>query len=122
MQDIGTLGGPESAAYAVNRDGSVIVGTSLTNSMSDSNACFVWTASTGMQNLVTVLDAAGVHTADNWAQLNSLVGISADGTGHGRLWPQPTYPSLSVWPMDSISGSSSYAVRVSLQRVSMSGV
>jgi probable HAF family extracellular repeat protein len=26
MVDIGTLGGPESAAYATNKDGSVIVG------------------------------------------------------------------------------------------------
>jgi probable HAF family extracellular repeat protein len=80
MQDIGTLGGPESAALAVSRDGAVIVGTSLTSGLSDSNEFFRWTAKTGMQDLKTVLQEAGVHTADNWVQLSSAVGISADGT------------------------------------------
>lgn len=80
MVDIGTLGGPESAAFAVNKDGTVIVGTSLTNGTSDSNQMFRWTLKTGMQNLLTVLQAAGVHSADKWVQLSSIVGVSADGT------------------------------------------
>lgn len=99
MQDIGTLGGPESAAFAVNKDGTVIVGSSLTSSTSDSNACFVWTANSGMQNLVTVLDAAGVHAADKWVQLANLVGISVYGTvmvGYG-LSPKTSQFPFGQW-------------------------
>jgi probable HAF family extracellular repeat protein len=95
MQDIGTLGGPESAGFAVNGDGSVIVGSSLTTSESDSNHCFIWTAAGGMQDLVTVLDAAGVHTGDTWVTLDTLVGISADGTtmvGYGQSPKTKAYP------------------------------
>jgi uncharacterized membrane protein len=66
MQDIGTLGGPESAAYAVNKDGSVIAGTLLTSGSTGSNHSLVWTRTNGMQDLKTILDAAGVHTSDNW--------------------------------------------------------
>lgn len=80
MQDIGTLGGPESVAYAASQDGSVIVGTSLNSSLSDSNDAFIWTASTGMLSLRSVLDSDGVHSADNWVRVTSATGISADGT------------------------------------------
>jgi probable HAF family extracellular repeat protein len=80
MQDIGTLGGPESAAFAVNKDGTVIVGSSLTSGSTGSSHMFRWTAKTGMQDLKTVLQAAGVHTADKWVSLDTVDGISADGT------------------------------------------
>jgi uncharacterized membrane protein len=63
MQDIDTLGGPESAAYAVNKDSSVIVGTLLTSGSTGSKS---QPRLDGMQDLETILDAAGVHTADNW--------------------------------------------------------
>lgn len=39
-QSIGTLGGPGSSAFAVNHDGSVIVGGSLTSQLSDSSHAF----------------------------------------------------------------------------------
>lgn len=80
MQDIGTLGGAESAALGVSKDGTVVVGTSLTSGSSGSSEFFRWTAKTGIQDIKTVLDADGVHTADNWVQLTSAVGVSADGT------------------------------------------
>jgi probable HAF family extracellular repeat protein len=80
MVDLGTLGGPESTALAVNEDGTVIVGTSLTSGLSDSNEFFRWTAETGMQDIKAVLQGDGIHTADKWVQLNSAVGVSADGT------------------------------------------
>jgi probable HAF family extracellular repeat protein len=80
MVDLGTLGGPESGAFAVNKDGSVVVGSSLTSGLSDSNHFFRWTAKTGMQDVLAVLDADGIHKADNWVQLSSLVGVSAGGT------------------------------------------
>jgi uncharacterized membrane protein len=95
MVDIGTLGGPESAAYATNKDGSVIVGTTLTSSLSDSTACFIWTAQTGMQNFKTLLDDAGVHTEDNWVTLDTLNGVSADGSvvvGYGQSPPSRGNP------------------------------
>ncbi len=95
MQDIGTLGGPESAAFAVSGDGSVIVGSSLTSSESDSNHCFIWTAGGGMQDMKTVLDTAGVHTADTWVTLDTLVGISSDGTtmiGYGQSPKTKAFP------------------------------
>ena len=74
MQDIGTLGGPESRALAANQDGSVIVGTSLTSQLSDSNHAFRWTAKTGMQDLQKLVNVPG-----NWI-LSTAVGVSADGT------------------------------------------
>jgi probable HAF family extracellular repeat protein len=95
MQDIGTLGGPESAAFAVNGDGSVIVGSSLTTGESDSNHCFIWTEAEGMQDMKAVLDTAGVHTADPWITLDSLIGISADGTvmvGYGQSPKTTAFP------------------------------
>jgi probable HAF family extracellular repeat protein len=105
MVDIGTLGGPESAAFAVNGDGSVIVGSSLTTSLSDSNHCFIWTAEGGMQDLVTVLDTAGVHTADTWVTLDTLVGISADGTtmvGYGQSPKTKAYPFGQFEPFRAV--------------------
>jgi probable HAF family extracellular repeat protein len=95
MHDIGTLGGPESAAFAVNNDGTVIVGTSLTSGSTGSSDCFIWTATNGMQELKAVLNAAGVHTADNWVQLTTLDGISADGTvivGYGLTPKTKAFP------------------------------
>ena len=74
MQDIGTLGGPESRALAANRDGSVIVGTSLTSQLSESNHAFRWTAKTGRHDLQKL-----VNTPGNWI-LSTAVGVSADGT------------------------------------------
>jgi probable HAF family extracellular repeat protein len=105
MQDIGTLGGPESAAFAVNGDGSVIVGSSLTTSLSDSNHCFIWTASAGMQDLKTVLDAANVHTADTWVTLDTLVGISTDGTvmvGYGQSPKTTAFPFGQFEPFRAV--------------------
>ena len=97
--DLGTLGGPESAAYALNKDGSVIVGTSLTSSTSDSNDAFIWTAAGGMQSLRSLLDANGVHGADNWVQVTSAAGISSNGmviTGFGLNVRSTAFP-FGVW-------------------------
>jgi uncharacterized membrane protein len=46
MVDLGTLGGAESAAFATNGDGSVIVGSSLTSGSTGSSVAFRWTAKT----------------------------------------------------------------------------
>jgi probable HAF family extracellular repeat protein len=99
MQDIGTLGGPESAAYAVSRDGKVIVGASLTDSSSGSSQAFIWTPRTGAQSLVSVLQAAGVHAADEWVVITELDGVSAAGTvmtGFGQSPRTKAFP-FGTW-------------------------
>jgi probable HAF family extracellular repeat protein len=74
MVDIGTLGGPESGAFAVNGDGSVIVGSSLTSGSTGSSVAFRWTAKTGMQDLQKLVNAP------QRLILQSAVGVSAGGT------------------------------------------
>ena len=81
MVDLGTLGGAESAAFAVNGDGSVIVGSSLTSGSTGSDHPFRWTAKTGMQDLTKLVNAP------QRLILQSAVGVSQDGTvitGNGR--------------------------------------
>lgn len=77
----------------------MIVGTSLTSGLSDSNEGFVWTARSGIQDLRAVLDSVGVHTADDWVTLYNLVGISSDGTvmvGYG-LGPRTKAFPFGQW-------------------------
>jgi probable HAF family extracellular repeat protein len=74
MVDLGTLGGPESAAFAVNGDGSVIVGSSLTSQSTGSDHAFRWTAKTGMQDISKLVNAP------QRLILQSAIGVSADGT------------------------------------------
>jgi probable HAF family extracellular repeat protein len=74
MVDIGTLGGPESAVYAANKDGSVLVGSALTGGTTDSNHAFRWTAKTGMQDLQKL-----AKMPSGWTSTAAL-GVSADGT------------------------------------------
>jgi probable HAF family extracellular repeat protein len=95
MQDLGTLPGyTTSAATAVSDDGQVVVGTVAPRPLSRSNLgydfdidCrpFVWTATTGMQDLNVILANAGVDLTG--VTLFSITGISADGKfvcGAGR--------------------------------------
>lgn len=66
MRNLGSLGGPDAGAraYAVSRDGRIVVG------VSDGHA-FRWTAETGMVDISPKLDDLAVATA---------YAISADGT------------------------------------------
>jgi len=52
MKDLGTLGGDESAAYAVSARGEVVVGWACDGS--GRKRAFLWTAAGGMQNLGTL--------------------------------------------------------------------
>jgi len=52
MQNLGTLGGPESVALGVSDDGTVVVGSSL--NASGSWRAFRWTATSGMVDLGTL--------------------------------------------------------------------
>jgi len=74
MVDLGTLGGPESGAFAVNGDGSVIVGSALISQSTGSDHAFRWTANTGMQDLTKLVNVPQ-HLI-----LQSVIGVSADGT------------------------------------------
>jgi probable HAF family extracellular repeat protein len=76
MVDLGTLGGGNllSNATAASRDGSVVVGYSLTNSFSSSDHAFIWTAKTGMLDLNKV-----VNPPRGWI-LQVASDISEDGT------------------------------------------
>lgn len=79
MQELGTLGGPMSAAYAASNDGSVIVGKSLINSMSSSERAFRWTNQRRMEDLKRALQNAGVTVVNDWTLLLAS-DVSADGT------------------------------------------
>jgi probable HAF family extracellular repeat protein len=74
MTDLGTLGGAESAAFAINGDGSVIVGSSLTSQSTGSDVAFRWTAKAGMQDISKLVNVPQ-HLI-----LQSVVGVSQDGT------------------------------------------
>lgn len=81
MVDLGTLGGPQSGAFAVNGDGSVIVGSSLTSQSTGSDTAFRWTAKTGMQDISKLVNVPQRLIAQ------SAIGVSQDGaviTGNGR--------------------------------------
>jgi probable HAF family extracellular repeat protein len=73
MQDLGTLGGHESWAYAVSADGAVVVGWSYDT---DWRQCaFRWTASGGMEDLNRTY--ASLLTNGSW--LLEARAISPDG-------------------------------------------
>jgi uncharacterized membrane protein len=76
MVGLGDLPGGSfsSGAIAVSADGSVIVGSSLTDIGSEA---FIWDATHGMRNLKSVLTASGLNLA-GWT-LTGAGGISADG-------------------------------------------
>jgi probable HAF family extracellular repeat protein len=66
-----------SAAFAVNADGSVVVGNSNSGSSSIGRA-FRWTQNGGMQSIQSLLVAGGVNMT-GWT-LTNPTGVSADGT------------------------------------------
>jgi probable HAF family extracellular repeat protein len=67
MQDLGTLGGSESEAYAVSADGAVVVGWA--DNAAGQRRAFRWTEAGGMQNLGTL--------GGDWSEAR---GVSADGS------------------------------------------
>ncbi len=68
MQDLGTLGGPDSHAYGISDDGLYIVGVAYTTR---TTRAFLWTESSGMQDLGT-LPKGGPSEAS--AVCNSVIG------------------------------------------------
>jgi probable HAF family extracellular repeat protein len=70
MRDIGSLGAGDSIAYAVNANGSVVVGQSA-------NQAFRWTTIDGMKSIQALLTAANVNMS-GWT-LTDAKGVSVDG-------------------------------------------
>jgi probable HAF family extracellular repeat protein len=100
MVDLGTLGGGNllSNATAASRDGSVVVGYSLTTTSSASDHAFIWTAKTGMHDLNTVLKG---KIPKGWI-LQVATDISEDGTvitGFGISPPPPgsNFGTMEPW-------------------------
>jgi probable HAF family extracellular repeat protein len=97
MINLGLLpGGQYGWTNAVNADGTVVVGQ---NWMGSDYEAFIWTQAGGMQDLHTVLAAAGIDVS-NWT-LEEAFGVSADGlaiTGTG-IGPPPGggAPTSQAW-------------------------
>ena len=82
--DLGAPRGPASATFAVNGDASVIVGSALASQSTGSDAAFRWTAKSGMQDLMKLVNAP------QRLILHNAIGVSHDDiliTG-GRLNPK----------------------------------
>ena len=78
--DLGAPGGPASATFAVNGDASVIVGSALASQSTGSDAAFRWTAKSGMQDLMKLVNAS------QRLILHNAIGVSHDDiliTGDG---------------------------------------
>ncbi|MEQ9461106.1 MAG: hypothetical protein RIG82_09165 [Phycisphaeraceae bacterium] len=76
MRSLGSLspGEPNSRAYGVNGDGTVVVGETRSP---DSNKAFIWTEERGMRSIGQMLEQNGEDLAE-WSLLNAT-GISSDG-------------------------------------------
>jgi probable HAF family extracellular repeat protein len=84
MQDLGTLGGDESAAYGVSADGSVVVGAAY-NAAGQWRA-FRWTAAGGMQDLGTLPGGGGSEATGVSADGSVVVGSARNAAGQERAF------------------------------------
>jgi probable HAF family extracellular repeat protein len=77
MQDLGTLGGPNSGALAVGDDGTVVGGADI-DAAGDGHA-FIWTEDGGMVDLNTLIDPAAGWTIEDACAINQSGQIAGDG-------------------------------------------
>ena len=72
----------QTQAFGLSPDGQVAVGGAIKGSdpFGPTFHAFRWTAKTGMQDLRTAVQSAGVKTANGWVVLTTADGVSADGT------------------------------------------
>ena len=104
MVDLGDLGGGLSRADATNRDGSVVVGHSLTSGSTGSAQAFIWTAKCGIQDLQTVLEKQGAKIPNGWI-LQIATDISEDGTviaGYGLSPPRAGFKFGQTEPFRAV--------------------
>lgn len=80
MQVIGSADGTTSQAWGVSLDGNVIVGerTESPLGLPISHRAFIWTPSSGMQNLDQYLKTTGATGMEGW-RLQRAVAVSRDG-------------------------------------------
>jgi probable HAF family extracellular repeat protein len=107
MIDLGTLGGSSSAGWAVNGNGSVVVGQSDTaaeNPNAQLTHAFRWTASGGMTDLGTLggSNSVAYDVNDNG---RVVVGIAATGNaGHAFRWT-----AAGMFDLGTLGGTNSQA-------------
>lgn len=94
MQDLGSLGGPDTAATAISEDGSVVVGEStVPDGALNLYHAFRWTAQTGMQDLGTLGGAQSEAFAVNHDG-SVIVGYSdttrSSGSAEAFIWTAQT--------------------------------
>ncbi len=117
LTDLGTLGGPYSAAYAVNALGTV-VGKADTETVGATHA-FAWAEGGPMTDLGTLGGANSVAYAVS--DTGDIVGASEvddTGTRHAFLYASGQMQDLA--PLPGLTGSAAYALNASGQTVGTS--
>src|SRR5262249_6745190 len=84
-------GSTGSEAYAVNADGSVVVGQTI----GGAGTAFRWTPATGMQSIQALLIQRGVNLT-GW-QLTTAFGVSGDGNVMVGRGSAPGSSSTQAW-------------------------
>jgi probable HAF family extracellular repeat protein len=85
VQDIGTLGGRRSAAYAINDNGDIVGWADYTTANTNEHP-FFWSGTTGMVDLGTLGGLAGQSNDINILQQVVGHSLTPDGRQHAFLW------------------------------------
>jgi probable HAF family extracellular repeat protein len=103
MRDLGTLGGPDAAAFWVNESGQV-AGCSLTNATPNPTTGkptadpFLWTKDDGMIDLGTLGGADGCASdLNNRGQVVGFSNLGGDQAGHPFLWDDGVLTDLGTF-------------------------
>ncbi len=111
MQDLGTLGGNFSAAFDVSADGKVVVGHSEIEPGIETYRAFLWTESTGMQNLNDLY----AHLLTDGSRLWYASAVSPDARYIvGQGW-NASAGRYEAFLLDTIGGSRQIAGNLLLQ-------
>lgn len=105
IQDLGTLGGPDSAAYFVNERGQV-AGQSLTNSIPNATTGFptqdpfLWEK----DRMIDLGSLGGTNgyplSLNNWGQVVGQSNLAGDQTFHPFLWDQDVLTDIGTFGGD----------------------